>query len=76
MLTPWNCSWKFFETARRFVEAGGCDGIVPEAQNDPELWGDTLQKLGRARFRRPLTPLGLGLKLQILGADPRPASRI
>lgn len=36
---------KVFESARMFVEAGGCDGFVPRANEILELWEDTLKKL-------------------------------
>ena len=35
----------FFEAAQRFVDAGGCDGVVPRAAEILALWGDTLLKL-------------------------------
>ncbi|MBD3163168.1 MAG: hypothetical protein GF328_13785 [Candidatus Latescibacteria bacterium] len=41
---------RFFEAAREFVEAGGCDGTVPEAGTILALWGDTLEKLGRRDY--------------------------
>ena len=41
---------RFFEAARRFVEEGGCDGIVPGAEEIVEFWGDTLEKLRRAAY--------------------------
>jgi hypothetical protein len=31
--------------ARRFVEAGGCDGLVPQAREIVDVWEDTLAKL-------------------------------
>jgi proteasome accessory factor A len=38
----------FLDEAMRFVENGGCEGIVPRAGDIIELWADTLVKL-RAR---------------------------
>lgn len=35
----------FFERAQRFAASGGCDGIVPRADEILSLWGDTLEKL-------------------------------
>lgn len=66
MLTAVELQLEIFETARRFVEAGGCDGIVPEAQMILELWGDTLQKLGARDFAALSRRLDWVLKLQIL----------
>jgi proteasome accessory factor A len=36
---------RFLEEAVRFVEGGGCEGIVPNAQTILSLWADTLTKL-------------------------------
>jgi hypothetical protein len=38
----------YHEGARKFAARGGCEGIVPRAQEILDLWGDTLEKL-RAR---------------------------
>ncbi|MCZ6765842.1 MAG: proteasome accessory factor PafA2 family protein [bacterium] len=35
----------FLEEARRFVDQGRCDGIVPNAREIVSLWSDTLMKL-------------------------------
>ena len=40
----------FLEEARAFVDSGGCDGIVPEAETIVELWADTLAKLEAGEF--------------------------
>ncbi len=45
----------FHEAASRFVARGGCEGIVPRAQEILALWGDTLEKL-RARDWDRLAP--------------------
>lgn len=39
---------RFLEEALRFADAGGCDGIVPEAGRILAVWSDTLEKLARA----------------------------
>ena len=66
MLSAVELQLEFFDSARRFVEAGGCDGIVPEAQVILELWGDTLQKLAARDFTALARRLDWVLKLQIL----------
>ncbi len=38
------------EQASRFVQRGGCDGIVPGAEQIIELWGDVLAKLAAKQF--------------------------
>jgi proteasome accessory factor A len=45
----------FCERARAYVEAGGCDGLVPGAARMVELWQDTLAKLA-ARDLDALAP--------------------
>ncbi|HOX55986.1 MAG TPA: proteasome accessory factor PafA2 family protein [Candidatus Paceibacterota bacterium] len=57
---------RFFDQAARFVESGGCEGIVPAARGIMELWGDTLDKLGRRDFAALATRLDWVLKLQLL----------
>lgn len=44
-LTAVELQLRFFEKARPFVSAGGCDGIVPRAEEILALWGDTLEML-------------------------------
>ncbi|MBN2507580.1 MAG: proteasome accessory factor PafA2 family protein [Verrucomicrobia bacterium] len=57
---------RFFDDATRFVERGGCDGIVPDARDILALWGDTLDKLA-AHNLAALTPrLDWVLKLSLL----------
>ncbi len=36
---------EFLACARRFVEVGGCEGIVPRAEDILALWADTLARL-------------------------------
>ena len=40
----------FLEAARSFVAGGGCDGIVPQAEEIVALWEDTLLKLQARAF--------------------------
>ena len=56
----------FWEEAQRFVAAGGCDGIVPEAQDILELWGDTLRHLRARDYPALARRLDWVLKLQML----------
>jgi proteasome accessory factor A len=41
---------RFLDEAKRFVDRGGCDGIVPRAGEIVALWADTLEKLRRRDF--------------------------
>jgi proteasome accessory factor A len=66
MLTAVELQLEFYESARKFVAAGGCDGIVPEAETILELWGDTLAKLAALDFASLARRLDWVLKLQIL----------
>jgi proteasome accessory factor A len=56
----------FFEKARTFVEQGGCEGIVPDAEAILALWGDTLQKLDARDFDALRPRLDWVLKKSIL----------
>lgn len=57
---------RFFDEAQAFVETGGCEGIVPEAELIMRLWADTLMKL-KARDLAALAPrLDWVLKLSLL----------
>lgn len=58
---------RFHAAAERFVADGGCDGIVPDAQEILELWGDTLAKLAARDFGALAGRLDWVLKLSILG---------
>ncbi|MBI2297373.1 MAG: proteasome accessory factor PafA2 family protein [Armatimonadetes bacterium] len=40
----------FHEAAARFVEAGGCEGIVPHAEDILRLHGEVLETLGRGEW--------------------------
>ncbi len=65
-LTAVELQLSFWEEAERFVAAGGCAGIVPEAQRILELWGDTLRKLRARDYPALARRLDWVLKLQIL----------
>jgi proteasome accessory factor A len=41
---------RFLEAAKRFVDSGGCNGIVPRANEIVDLWEDTLYKLRQGEF--------------------------
>ena len=54
------------DRARRFVEDGGAEGIVPRAGEIIELWGDTLSRLERRDMETLSTRLDWVLKHRIL----------
>ena len=56
----------FCEEARHFVDAGGCDGIVPEAPLILKLWSETLGLLQARDYPALSRRLDWVLKLQIL----------
>lgn len=56
----------FLEEARRFVEAGGCDGMVPRADEILDLATDTLEKLRVGNLPALAGRLDWVLKLSIL----------
>lgn len=49
-LTAVELQMRCCDEARAFVQEGGCEGIVPQAHEILELWGDTLDKLRRGDF--------------------------
>jgi proteasome accessory factor A len=57
---------RFLEEARAFVAAGGCEGVVPEAETIVELWADTLAKLEARDFPALAPRLDWVLKLSLL----------
>ena len=57
---------RFFDQASRFVDSGGCEGIVPAARDILGLWADTLDKLSRRDFGALAARLDWVLKLQLL----------
>jgi hypothetical protein len=56
----------FLEEALRFVNLGGCEGIVPRADEILLLWQDTLQKLKNREFSELSRRIDWILKLQII----------
>ena len=56
----------FLDGAKRFVAAGGCDGIVPQAAQIVQLWEDTLLKLEAGDLPALTGCLDWVLKLHIL----------
>jgi proteasome accessory factor A len=65
-LTAVDLQRRFFDASARFVAEGGCDGIVPDAADIIELWGDTLEKLARRDFDALAPRLDWVLKMKIL----------
>ncbi|MBP6965317.1 MAG: proteasome accessory factor PafA2 family protein [Armatimonadetes bacterium] len=57
---------RFCEMAARFVESGGCDGLVPEASSILDLWGDTLAKLKANDMDSLMPRLDWVLKLSLI----------
>jgi Pup amidohydrolase len=57
---------RFWEAAQKFIERGGCAGIVPEAQVIHDLWGATLRKLRARDYAALARQIDWVLKLQIL----------
>jgi proteasome accessory factor A len=56
----------FLTEARAFVHGGGCDGVVPRAQELLDLWDDTITKLESADFESLAGRLDWVLKLSVL----------
>ena len=56
----------FLDRAARFVESGGCEGVVPAARDILALWADTLDKLSRRDLAALAPRLDWVLKLQLL----------
>ena len=56
----------FLEEAKAFVDAGGCEGLVPEAELIIDLWADTLLKLKAGDYTSLARRLDWVLKLSIL----------
>jgi Pup amidohydrolase len=46
-VTALDLQWRFYEDARRFVQQGGCDGLVPRADDVLALWERILSGLER-----------------------------
>lgn len=56
----------FLEKAARFVDAGRCEGVVPQARELIALWAETLDQLRRRDFAALAPRLDWVLKLAIL----------
>jgi len=56
----------FLEQARAFVDAGGCERIVPDAKGIVEIWADTLAKLEAGEFAALAPRIDWVLKHSIL----------
>jgi proteasome accessory factor A len=56
----------FLEEAKAFVDGGGCEGVVPEAEMIISLWSDTLLKLQAGDFAALTPRLDWLLKLSII----------
>ncbi len=65
-LTAVDLQFRFLDAAKTFAARGGCDGIVPRADEILALWEDTLIKLRRGEFGALSRRLDWVLKLQIL----------
>lgn len=57
---------RFLEVAKRFVNAGGCSGIVPRVNEILNLWDDTLHKLRQKDFDSLSRRLDWVLKRNVL----------
>ncbi len=65
-LTAVELQLEFLARARRFVEAGGCEGIVPRAEDIMALWADTLERLRTRDFDSLVGRLDWVLKREAL----------
>jgi proteasome accessory factor A len=65
-LTALELQFLFLEEARSFVAAGGCDGVVPGAQEILAWWEDTLLKLQARDLGALARRLDWVLKLYVL----------
>lgn len=65
-LTAVELQLRFLEDAKRFAGLGGCDEIVPRANEILALWEDTLLKLQAGDFEELAPRLDWVLKLSIL----------
>ncbi len=65
-LTALELQYLFLEEAMRFAANGGCEGIVPRADEILSLWEDTLHKLEHRQFSELSRRIDWILKLQII----------
>lgn len=57
---------RFFDAAAQFCEAGGCEGIVPRADEIVALWGETLDMFAERDWDRLAGRLDWVLKKRLL----------
>lgn len=67
-LSPVDHQRRVLDAARRFVEEGGCEGVVPEADVILDQWGQTLELLAQRNFAALARRLDWVLKLAVLEA--------
>jgi proteasome accessory factor A len=65
-LTAVELQLRYLEEATRFVAGGGCEGIVPRAEEILALWQDTVVKLAAGEISALVPRLDWALKLSIL----------
>jgi len=65
-LTAVELQLRFLDAAKRFVAEGGCDALVPRADEIVALWEDTLVKLQAGDFESLASRLDWVLKLSVL----------
>jgi proteasome accessory factor A len=65
-LTAVEMQLRFLEAAKKFVEAGHCEGIVPNAMEIVSLWEDTLLKLRDGDWKSLMGRLDWVLKQQVI----------
>jgi proteasome accessory factor A len=65
-VTAVELQFQFLADAKEFVAAGGCEGIVPRAEEILALWEDTLTKLAAKDYAALAPRLDWVLKLSIL----------
>jgi proteasome accessory factor A len=65
-VTATELQMQYLEDATEFVERGGCEGVVPHADQILRLWGDTLIKLNDCDLPGLVPHLDWVLKLSIL----------
>jgi proteasome accessory factor A len=65
-ITALDLQRRFLDNARRFVAAGGCNGVVPDAEEIVDLWDETLRLLQAGEVAKLARRLDWVLKLSIL----------
>ncbi len=65
-LTAVELQLRILENARSFVAAGGCSGLVPDAEEIVDLWEETLHQLADGEVAKLARRLDWVLKLSIL----------